>query len=59
MSDFISGLALLQKRKTSPMLCGDLMEAPESYIQEAALFHRFSEAAYTVCCANFLCLIKC
>ncbi|XP_020261472.1 uncharacterized protein LOC109837578 isoform X1 [Asparagus officinalis] len=45
--DLLAGLALLQKRKKFPELYGELIEAPEARIQEAALFHRYSEAAYT------------
>jgi len=47
--DLLAGLTLMQKRKKkkSPKLYGKLMKAPEARIQEAVLFHRFSEAAYT------------
>ncbi|KAL5991060.1 hypothetical protein ACLOJK_011966 [Asimina triloba] len=43
-----AGLALLQNHQQSTNSCEELMEAPESPIQEALIFHPFAEAAYTV-----------
>lgn len=39
---------MLQKHKQCPVTYGESLEAPEARIQEAALFHQFAEAAYTV-----------
>lgn len=49
------GLALLQKHKQSSVYA-NLVEAPDVHLQEAAVFHKFAEAAYTV---NFLTLGIC
>ncbi|URE04548.1 hypothetical protein MUK42_18956 [Musa troglodytarum] len=45
--ELLAGLALLQKHKQSPLVHTDFVEAPEVYLQEAAVFHQFAEAAYT------------
>lgn len=45
--ELLAGLALLQRHKQSPKLYTELVEAPESRLREAVLFHQFSEAAYT------------
>ncbi|XP_020090740.1 uncharacterized protein LOC109711847 isoform X1 [Ananas comosus] len=50
--ELLAGLALLQKHKQSPVTYSESLEAPEARIQEAALFHQFAEAAYTVRFSN-------
>ena len=45
---FSAGLALLQKHKNSPKSCSELIEAPEERVRDAAAYHQFAEAAYTV-----------
>jgi hypothetical protein len=44
-----SGLALLQSNSQFPESYEDCMEAPAFHLQEAAMLHKFAEAAYTVC----------
>lgn len=43
-----SGLALLQSNSQFPESYEDCMEAPAFHLQEAAMLHKFAEAAYTV-----------
>uniref|UniRef100_A0ACD5UT02 Uncharacterized protein n=1 Tax=Avena sativa TaxID=4498 RepID=A0ACD5UT02_AVESA len=45
--ELLAGLALLQKHGNLPDLQTDLVEAPHSLMQEAALLHPFAEACYT------------
>lgn len=45
--ELLAGLALMQRHGESTNSCEELMEAPESQIQEALIFHPFAEAAYT------------
>lgn len=42
------GLALLQRQDQSPIILQEMIEAPEQCLHEAAAFHPFAEAAYTV-----------
>lgn len=42
------GLALLRKQRQPPKTLEECSEAPVEQIQEAAAFHKFAEAAYTV-----------
>ncbi|CAL5413990.1 unnamed protein product [Camellia sinensis] len=46
--ELLAGLALLQTHSESAKLYEGCLEAPEERIQEAAVFHPFAEAAYTV-----------
>ncbi|KAK1295543.1 hypothetical protein QJS10_CPA16g00174 [Acorus calamus] len=46
--ELLAGLALLQRHSQCPDSHSELMEAPEAQLQEAAAFHQFAEAAYTV-----------
>lgn len=43
-----SGLALLQSQKQVQNLHNKLMDVPDQLIEDAAFFHQFAEAAYTV-----------
>lgn len=45
---YSSGLVLLQKQKKSSESFGECIEAPGTLIKEAAVLHKFAEAAYTV-----------
>lgn len=42
------GLALLQRHSQTSKPTEDILEAPEERIAQAAAFHQFAEAAYTV-----------
>lgn len=42
------GLALLQRHDQPPTVHQEMVEAPEQRLHEAAAFHPFAEAAYTV-----------
>nr|GMC55446.1 sn1-specific diacylglycerol lipase beta isoform X3 [Ipomoea batatas] len=44
------GLALLHRYSLSSKLCEEPLPVPEEMIHEAALFHPFAEAAYTLIC---------
>ncbi|XP_023633112.1 uncharacterized protein LOC17897412 isoform X2 [Capsella rubella] len=45
--EFLAGLALLQNKSQFPESYEDCMEAPAFHLQEAAMLHKFAEAAYT------------
>ncbi|VYS45129.1 unnamed protein product [Arabidopsis thaliana] len=45
--EFLAGLALLQSNSQFPESYEDCMEAPAFHLQEAAMLHKFAEAAYT------------
>ncbi|KAG7653214.1 Fungal lipase-like domain [Arabidopsis suecica] len=45
--EFLAGLALLQNNSQFPESYEDCMEAPAFHLQEAAMLHKFAEAAYT------------
>ncbi|KAL1200329.1 hypothetical protein V5N11_034074 [Cardamine amara subsp. amara] len=45
--EFLAGLALLQSNSQFPEAYEDCMEAPAFHLQEAAMLHKFAEAAYT------------
>ncbi|XP_010475297.1 PREDICTED: sn1-specific diacylglycerol lipase beta isoform X2 [Camelina sativa] len=45
--EFLAGLALLQHNSQYPESYEDCMEAPAFHLQEAAMLHKFAEAAYT------------
>nr|GMD99623.1 lipase class 3 family protein [Ipomoea batatas] len=45
----VLGLALLHRYSLSSKLCEEPLPVPEEMIHEAALFHPFAEAAYTIC----------
>ncbi|XP_022150370.1 sn1-specific diacylglycerol lipase beta isoform X2 [Momordica charantia] len=45
--EFLAGLALLQRHGQSTQSSEELMEAPIDKIRDAAVLHKFAEAAYT------------
>ncbi|XP_022929839.1 sn1-specific diacylglycerol lipase beta isoform X1 [Cucurbita moschata] len=45
--EFLAGLALLQRHGQQVQISEELMEAPIDKIEEAAVLHKFAEAAYT------------